>query len=127
MCGANIYLHGCVSLLAPECAPENLLIGRMFEMFDPVIFIAQLSIQKLGVFPLNVFLVSDYCLGAFPESCPAHCSYIRVMVTSDIFLSLLDTILTHFSSVAFHIETSHLFYRPKQCSGFYMKGNTGLK
>ena len=30
-------------------------------------------------------------------------------------------------SVMFHIETSHLFCRAKQMSGFYMKRNTGLK
>ena len=30
-------------------------------------------------------------------------------------------------SVAFHIETSHLFCRAKQITGFYMKCNTGLK
>ena len=30
-------------------------------------------------------------------------------------------------SVAFHIETSHLFCRAKQMTGFYMKRNTGLK
>ena len=28
---------------------------------------------------------------------------------------------------AFHIETSHLFCRAKQITGFYMKRNTGLK
>ena len=30
-------------------------------------------------------------------------------------------------SVAFHIETSHLFCSAKQMTGFYMKHNTGLK
>ena len=30
-------------------------------------------------------------------------------------------------SLAFHIETSHLFRRTKQITGFYMKRNTGLK
>ena len=30
-------------------------------------------------------------------------------------------------SVAFLIETSHLFCRAKQITGFYMKRNTGLK
>ena len=29
-------------------------------------------------------------------------------------------------SVAFHIETSHLFYSEKQMTGFYIKLNTGL-
>ena len=29
-------------------------------------------------------------------------------------------------SVAFHIETSHLFRRVNQMSGFYIKRNTGL-
>ena len=28
------------------------------------------------------------------------------------------------ASIAFHIETSHLFYRAKQMTGFYMKHNT---
>ena len=28
--------------------------------------------------------------------------------------------------VAFHIETSHLFYRANQMTGFYMKRNKGL-
>ena len=31
------------------------------------------------------------------------------------------------STVAFHIETSRLFYRANQMVGFYMKRNTGLK
>ena len=31
------------------------------------------------------------------------------------------------SSVAFHIETSHLFCSAKQMTGFYMKPTTGLK
>ena len=30
-------------------------------------------------------------------------------------------------SVAFHIETSHLFCRAKQMTGFYVKRNYGLK
>ena len=30
-------------------------------------------------------------------------------------------------SVAFHIETSHLFCFAKQITGFYMKRNTALK
>ena len=30
-------------------------------------------------------------------------------------------------NVLFHIETSHLFCRLKQMTGFYMKRNTGLK
>ena len=30
-------------------------------------------------------------------------------------------------SVAFHIETSHLFCKAKQMTGFYMKRCTGLK
>ena len=30
-------------------------------------------------------------------------------------------------SVAFHIETSHLFCKAKQVTGFYMKHNTGMK
>ena len=30
-------------------------------------------------------------------------------------------------SVAFHIETSHLFSRAKQMTGFYMKFNNALK
>ena len=30
-------------------------------------------------------------------------------------------------SVAFDIETSHLFYFVKQMTGFYMKRNAGLK
>ena len=54
-------------------------------MFGSAIFTAQLSMQKLGVFLLNIFLVSNYYLGTFPESCPAHCSYIQYIVTSDIF------------------------------------------
>ena len=28
------------------------------------------------------------------------------------------------ASIAFHIETSHLFYRAKRMTGFYMKHNT---
>ena len=31
------------------------------------------------------------------------------------------------SSVAFHIETSHLIYTANQVTGFYMKCNSGLK
>ena len=31
------------------------------------------------------------------------------------------------SIVAFHIETSHLFCRANQATGFYMKCKTGLK
>ena len=31
------------------------------------------------------------------------------------------------SKVAFHIETSHLFWSTKQMTGFYMKRNTGMK
>ena len=31
------------------------------------------------------------------------------------------------NSVAFHIETGHLFCRAKQMTGFYMKCNTELK
>ena len=31
------------------------------------------------------------------------------------------------ASVAFHIETSHLFCRAKQITGFHVKRNTGLK
>ena len=31
------------------------------------------------------------------------------------------------SSVVFHVETSHLFCRAKQMTGFYMKRNTGLE
>ena len=30
-------------------------------------------------------------------------------------------------SVAFHIETSHLFCRAKEMTGYYIKRNTGLK
>ena len=30
-------------------------------------------------------------------------------------------------SVVFHIETSHLLFRAKQMTGFYMKRNTRLK
>ena len=30
-------------------------------------------------------------------------------------------------SIAFHIETSHLFCRANQVTGFYIKHNTGLK
>ena len=30
-------------------------------------------------------------------------------------------------SVAFYIETSHLFCKAKQMTGFYMKRNTGMK
>ena len=30
-------------------------------------------------------------------------------------------------SATFHIETSHLFFSPKQMTGFYMKCNTGAK
>ena len=30
-------------------------------------------------------------------------------------------------SVAFHIETNHLFSSAKQVTGFYMKCNTGMK
>ena len=30
-------------------------------------------------------------------------------------------------SIAFHIETNHLFSRAKQITGFYMKSNAGLK
>ena len=30
-------------------------------------------------------------------------------------------------SVAFHVETSHLFSRAKQMTGFYIKCSTGLK
>ena len=37
--------------------------------------------------------------------------------------------LTHFiqPSIAFHIESSHLFCCAKQVTGFYMKRNTGMK
>ena len=35
--------------------------------------------------------------------------------------------LTHFSSVALHEETSHLFCRAKRMTGFYIKRKTGLK
>ena len=35
--------------------------------------------------------------------------------------------LIQFSSVSFHIETSHLIFKVKQMTGFYMKWNTGLK
>ena len=35
--------------------------------------------------------------------------------------------LNHFSSVAFHIETSHLFCRAKEMTSFYMKHYIGLK
>ena len=35
--------------------------------------------------------------------------------------------LTHSNNVAFDIETSHLFCRAKQMTGFYIKRNTGLK
>ena len=39
-----------------------------------------------------------------------------------------DGDLTYFKpSVAFHIETSHLFCKAKQMAGFYMKRNAGLK
>ena len=31
------------------------------------------------------------------------------------------------SSVAFHIQVSHLFFSAKQMAGFYIKRNTGLK
>ena len=30
-------------------------------------------------------------------------------------------------SVMFHVEASHVFYRAKQMTGFYMKRNTGVK
>ena len=35
-------------------------------MFDPVIFIAQLSMQKLGVFPLNIFFSQQLLFWKFP-------------------------------------------------------------
>ena len=35
--------------------------------------------------------------------------------------------LTNLHSIAFYIETSHLFCFAKQMTGFYMKRNTGLK
>ena len=42
--------------------------------------------------------------------------------------SAIPTVFNAFhSSVAFHIETSHLICCPKQMTGFYMKRNPGLK
>ena len=43
-------------------------------------------------------------------------------------LWLMRKLLNPFqTSVAFHIETSHLFSRAEQMTGFYMKHNTGFK
>ena len=39
----------------------------------------------------------------------------------------IQLINTFQSSVAFHIESSHLFYKAKQITGFYMERNTRLK
>ena len=40
---------------------------------------------------------------------------------------MIHSLLTHFSSVPFHMETSYLFCPAKQMTGFYMICNTGLK
>ena len=42
-------------------------------------------------------------------------------------LYMCTTHLTHFTCVAFHIETSHLICSANQMIGFYMKCNTRLK
>ena len=41
--------------------------------------------------------------------------------------SILKPISPFQPSIAFHIETSHLFWKTKQLTGFYMKRNTGMK
>ena len=41
--------------------------------------------------------------------------------------SILKPIIPFQPSIAFHIETSHLFWKTKQLTGFYMKRNTGMK
>ena len=46
----------------------------------------------------------------------------------DLNIKQIRNVINSFQSgVAFHIETSHLFSRAKQMTGFYMKSNTGLK
>ena len=42
-------------------------------------------------------------------------------------LMIIDRVNSFQPSVAFHIETSHLFCRAKQVTGFYMIRSTGLK
>ena len=41
--------------------------------------------------------------------------------------STIQTLNPFQPRVSFHIETSHLFCRPKQMTAFYVKRNTGLK
>ena len=46
------------------------------------------------------------------------------MEVADIFCSYFNSFQP---SIAFHMETSHLFCSTKQVTGFCMKTNTGLK
>ena len=50
------------------------------------------------------------------------------MIASEGYSFVVMNVVNPFhSSVAFHVEASHLFCRAKQVIGFYMKRNTGLK
>ena len=66
-----------------------------------------------------------------PEDSRARNEKLTMFIVSNehIRMKPFDVVyvfLTHFS-VAIHIETSNLFCRAKQMTGFYMKGNTELK
>ena len=56
------------------------------------------------------------------------CASFRLQAAATPHLNVcINEIKPFQSSVAFHIETSHLFSSAKQMIGFYMKCNTWIK
>ena len=78
---------------------------------------------KLGDDPLLISL--EYATGSFTWT-----SLRNIIYEIDAFILMIQKLhflLTHFSSVSFHMEASHLFCSAKQMTGLYMKCNTRLK
>ena len=63
-------------------------------------------------------------LGLSSNSTWRNMAYVKWINEAFEFLGFFKTFQ---SSVAFHIETRHLFRSAKQMTGFYMKCNTALK
>ena len=86
----------------------------------------------------EVNMTSDYSLAvaiekelhslkSFPLSLISFKMVMKVFLSNNIKKSFKTNFNQFQPSVAFHIETSHLFCRAKQITGLYMKLNTGLK
>ena len=70
-------------------------------------------------------------MSALNSSKSSHANCIQVVIlkksNSELSYIIVKLFNSFQSSIAFHIETSHLFCRAKRMTGFYMKLNTCLK